>query len=170
MPADMYMKIDRASGTVVGEVTDSDHVGWMEIQSFNHAQTQAINPSQSGAGGRTAERVFHSDFTVSKYMDKSAPVLNLACSEGEHFKTITVELWRATDSGNKPIKYMEYILTDALISNYSVGGGGGGMPSESISFNYNTIKWSYIPMKQDAQGGPDAAIPAGWSLKENKSI
>ena len=170
MSSNMYLKIERASGTVAGESTDSEHPGQMEILSFSHGQHQSVVGTTSSAGGRTAERVNHQDFSVTKYMDKSTPVLNQSCSEGEHFKKLTFQLYRSTADAGKPVKYMEYILTDAIISSYSVGGGGGDIPVENLSFNYESIKWAYIPQKKEAPGGPDTAIPGGWSLKQNKKI
>jgi type VI secretion system secreted protein Hcp len=166
----MYLKIERAAGTVVGESTDAEHKDQLEIISYSHGQSQHIVGTTSSAGGRTAERVNHGDFSVTKYMDKSTPVLNQSCSEGECFKILTIQLYRATADGGKPVKYMEYILTDAIISSYSVSGSSMGVPTENLSFNYATIKWAYIPQKKEAPGGPDTAIPGGWSLKENKKI
>ncbi len=170
MSTNMYLKIDRAAGTVVGESTDSEHAGQLEILSYSHGQSQSVVGTTSSAGGRTSERVNHQDFSVSKYMDKSTPVLNQSCSEGECYKLLTFQIYRATADGGKPVKFMEYIMTNAIISSYSVSGGGGDVPVESLSFNYDTIKWAYIPQKKEAPGGPDTAIPGGWSLKENKKI
>lgn len=164
----MYLKIE--SPNIVGESTDSEHAGQLEILSYSHGEMHHTSSAVSTAGARTTGKVSVQDFTVQKYLDKSSPVLNLACCEGSHFKTVTIQLYRATQDASKPVKYMEYILTDAIIASYSVSGSGGDVPIESLAFNFSSIKWSYIPQKKEAPGGADAAIASGWSMKENKKL
>jgi len=166
------MYLEFKNPVVVGESTDAEHKGQIEILSFSHGESQPGGGTRSTAGGGTSGRVTMQDFSVAKYLDKSSPVLNLACCAGTHYGTVTIQLYRATQDASKPVKYMEYILTDAVIASYSISGGGGSgdVPVESLSFNFSTIKWSYIPQKKEAPGGTEAAIASGWSLKENKKL
>ncbi len=168
MATNMYMKIETPN--VVGESTDSEHIGQMEIQSYSHGESQPTSGTSSSSGARTTGKVSIQDFVVTKFLDKASPVLNLACCDGTHYKTITIQLFRATSDGSKPVKYMEYILTDAIISTYRVSASGGDVPTETLAFNFATIKWSYVPQKKESPGGADAAIASGWSLIQNKKI
>jgi type VI secretion system secreted protein Hcp len=168
MATNMYLKFE--GPIVVGESTDGEHKGQIEIMSYSHGESQPTSMATSSAGARTAGKVSMQEFSVTKYLDKSSPVLNLACCSGTHYATITIQLYRATQEASKPVKYMEYILSDAIIANYSVSGGGGDVPVENLSFNFATIKWSYIPQKKEAPGGADSAIASGWSLVKNAKI
>jgi type VI secretion system secreted protein Hcp len=56
---------------------------------------QKVSDTASSAGGASAERSDVSDFTITKLLDKSSPLLALACAEGRHIDTIAIELCRA---------------------------------------------------------------------------
>lgn len=166
MARDFYLKID----TIVGESEDHEHKDWIEVESFSWGESQAIVGTTSSSGGRTAERVHHQDLSITKLIDKSTPILELACSSGQHFKKAELELFRASADGDKRVRYYKITLTDLIISSFSQQGGGGGIPHEQVSFNYAEIKWEYIPQKKEAPGGALPAIVTGWSLKQNKKV
>ncbi len=160
MAADIYLKIDG----VPGESTDSDHKDWIEVLSFNHGITQPSSATAASAGGGTTARTEHQDFSITKLVDKASPKLYEACSSGKHFKEVTIEMFRA--SGDKRVKYMEVKMEEIIISHASTG-GGHDFPSESVSLNYGTIKWTYTQQKRtDGTGGGN--VTGGWSLVENK--
>ena len=60
-------------------------------------------------------------------------------------------------------------MTDAIITNYSVSGGAGDIPSESISFNYAKITWNYLPQKEGG-GGKEGNKESGWDLFKNEAV
>jgi type VI secretion system secreted protein Hcp len=122
--------------------------------------------SASSAGGASHERANFQDFSIVKVLDKATPKLALACSGGDHIKSVTLELCRA---GKDKVKYMEYKLSNCIISSITNGGGGGGEISESLSFNYGKIEWTYTQQKrEDGSGGGN--VPAGWDLQANKKV
>ncbi|HLG98915.1 MAG TPA: type VI secretion system tube protein Hcp [Bryobacteraceae bacterium] len=160
MPADIYLKIDG----IPGESQDSQHKDWIEVMSFNHGITQNASATAASAGGGTTARTEHQDFSITKLVDKASPKLYEACSNGKHIKTVSLELFRA--SGDQRVKYMQIDMEQVVISHVSPG-GGHDFPSESVSFNYGTIKWTYTQQKrEDGSGGGN--VTGGWSLVENK--
>ncbi len=164
MASNMYLKFETPN--VVGESTDAEHLGQIEILSYSHGESQSVTQDRS-KGGAVSGKVSIQDFSVTKYLDKSSPVLNLACCTGQHYKKVTIQLFRATKDAGKPIKYMEYLLEEVVISNYKITGSGGDVPTESISFNFGKIRWSYIPQKKESPGGAEPAIATGWNLITN---
>jgi type VI secretion system secreted protein Hcp len=162
MAFDCFLKIDGISG----ESTDDKHKDWIEVLSYGWGESQMVSRTASSSGGGTAERVDMQDFSVVKSLDKASPVLALACAEGKHIKEVIIELCRA---GGDKLPYMEYKLGNAIISSFSVGGGGGGDATESLTFNYGKIEWTYTQQKRsDGSGG--GKIPAGWDLEKNKKV
>ena len=115
MAFDAFLKI----ATIPGESTDDKHAGWIEISSFSHGVSQASSGSVSSGGGRSAERCDHQDFSIVKSLDKASPKLALACCKGEHINEVIIELCR---SGGDKQKYMEYKLTDVIVSSVRPGG------------------------------------------------
>ena len=114
----MYMEIEG----IKGDSTDKDHTGWFEIHSFSFAANQPASSTRSTSGGATVERVYLSDFSVTKSMDIGTPDISSACCTGRALKKITISCWRSDGAAAKPVpvEYIKYVLTDAIITNYSV--------------------------------------------------
>ena len=158
--ADIYVKIDG----IKGEATDADHKDWIEALSFNHGISQPSSATASSAGGGTTSRTEHQDYSITKYVDMASPKLYELCSSGKHIKDVTIEMMRA--SGDQRVKYMEVKMEEVVISHVSPG-GGSEFPTEAVSFNYGTIKWTYSAQKR-ADGTSGGQTTGGWSLTEHK--
>jgi len=163
MAFDAFLKIDG----VPGESTDDKHKDWIEILSFNHGLTQSSSATASSAGGGTTERVNVSDFSIVKALDKASPKLYEFCCNGKHIANVTVELCRA---GGDKLKYMEIKMEQVIVSGVQPGGaskGGDSLPTESVSFNFGKIKWTYTQQKR-ADGAGGGNVTGGWDLTANK--
>jgi type VI secretion system secreted protein Hcp len=158
--ADLYMQIDGLKG----ECTDSDHKDWIELLSYNHSISQPASATATSAGGGTTARCQHSDFSITKYIDLASQKLYEMCSSGKHIKSVNIEMMRA--SGDKRVKYMEVKMEQVVISHVAPA-GGSEFPSEAVSFNYGTIKWTYTQQKR-ADGSQGGNTTGGWSLVDNK--
>ena len=141
MPSDMYINFEG----IPGEVTTGDHVGWIEVQSYSHGISMAINESTVSAGSRSSGRANLQDFTFSKMMDKSSVTLNAYCVTGKTVPTVTCDLTRAGEG--KQEVFMTYTLSGVLISSISAGGsnGSGSVPMETVSLAFGKIVWKYMP-------------------------
>jgi len=162
MAFDAFLKIDG----IPGESTDDKHKDWIEVLSYSWGASQMASATASSAGGATAERANFQDYSIVKTLDKASPKLALACADGTHIKEVTIELCRA---GGDKVKYMEYKMSNCIISSVSVGGGGGGEPTESLTFNYGKIEWTYSQQKR-ADGSGGGQVAAGWDLQTNKKV
>ncbi|MHC4229659.1 MAG: Hcp family type VI secretion system effector [Planctomycetota bacterium] len=160
MAADTFLKIDG----IEGESTDAKHTKQIEVLSYSHGVSQMGSASDSTAGAKSTGRCDHQDFSIVKELDKASPELNLQCCKGTHIKEMTLELCSAT--GDKS-PYMRYLFEGVIISSISIGGGGGGLPTESVTFNYNKINWIYVDTDHET-GKKKGEVKKWWSLKENK--
>lgn len=163
MAFDAFIKIS----TIPGESTDDKHKDWIEVLSYSWGVSQMSSGSSSSGGARSAERCNHQDFSVVHTLDKAAPKLFLACCKGEHIPEVKIELCRAT--GDKT-KYMEYKLTDVIISSVVPSGAaksGESLPTEQISFNYSKIELIYTET-DNKTGKPKGDVKASWDLSTNK--
>jgi type VI secretion system secreted protein Hcp len=165
MAFDAFLKIDG----VPGESTDDKHKDWIEILSFSLGANQPASATASSAGGATAERVDIQDLSIVKALDKASPKIFEACCTGQHFKEIKIELCRA---GGDKLKYMEYKLSNAIVSSVRPGGSAQGsetLPLEEVSFNFGKIEMTYTQQKRvDGSGGGN--VSAGWDLQTNKKV
>lgn len=81
---DIYVQF-RGKYKVDGESRDTEHQGWLEVNSWSHNIRQPKSATSSSVGGHTAERVEHSDMLFVKDLDVTSPKLWEACSAGYTF-------------------------------------------------------------------------------------
>ncbi len=163
MAFDCFLKIEG----IPGECTDDKHKDWIEVLAYQHEVSQPASGSVSSGGSRSAERCDHGDFIVRKTLDKASPKLALFCSNGDHIKEVKMELCRA---GGDKQKYMEYKLSDCIVSSVKPGGDAKGddpLPTEEVAFNYGKIEWTYVETDHKT-GKPGGQIMAHWDLHANK--
>lgn len=163
MAFDAFIKIDG----VPGESTDDKHKDWIEVLSYSWGISQPKSASASTAGGASAERADFQDFSIVKALDKASPKLALACAQGKHIKEVKLELCRA---GGDKVKYMEYKLSNCIITSVRRGGaaqGGETLPLEEVAFDYGKIEWTYTQQKRD-DGSGGGQVSANWDLQANK--
>jgi type VI secretion system secreted protein Hcp len=161
MAFDAFIKIDG----IEGESTDEKHAGWIEVTSYNTGLAQTVSSTASSAGGASAERADFQDFSITKQIDKASPKLAVACADGTHIGSIVVELCR---SGTDKVKFMEYKMTNCIISGTSTT-GGGEFPTESVTIDFGKIEWSYTQQKRKG-GGAAGNVASGWDLEKNCKV
>jgi type VI secretion system secreted protein Hcp len=161
MPVDYFLRVEG----IKGETSDSKHKDELEVLSFSWGVTQAVTGTVSSAGTFSGQRCDMRPLVVQRLLDTASARVAQACAAGDHFASAVLTLCRA--SGDKQ-PYMEYKLTDVLISSYQVGGTGeGGLPTESLSLNYAKIEMSYTQTGTD--GKPKGKVgSAGWDLRKNE--
>jgi type VI secretion system secreted protein Hcp len=165
MAFDAFLKVEG----IPGESTDDKHADWIEILSYSAGVSQTASASASSGGGASAERADFQDFSVVKTLDKASPKLAVACADGTHIPTVTLELCRA---GGDKLKYMEYKLGNCIVSSCRPGGSSGGaetLPLEEVSFNYGKIEWTYT-QQQRADGSGGGQVAGGWDLEKNARV
>lgn len=163
MAFDTFVKIHG----IAGESSDSQHSGWIEAIHFSIGASQKVSITASSAGGATAGRTEIMPFTFTKQVDSSTPKLFQACAAGTHFDKITITLYRA--GGSEKVKYLQYELTNSIISDVSTIGGGEDFPAESVSINFGKINITYAKQRRDG-GGLAGNISAGWDLQRNCKV
>lgn len=160
MAHDRFLKIDG----IKGESTDDKHKDEIEILAYTWSISQSSAGGRSTGGGANVGKVIMQDFTITKSLDKASPKLFLEAAKGTHIKEVTLTFHRAT--GEKQ-KFMEYKMTDVVISSYSVSGGGDELPVEQVSFNPAKIEHTYTAT--DHKTGKSAGdVKANWDQVANK--
>lgn len=144
--APIYMKYEG----IDGDVTSSDHRGWIELNSCSLPALPAPPPAPAPAGvavGGPGSAV------LVKKVDKASPLLSKAAATGKVVPSVQVDLPKVTAPGTTP--YLRYELKNVMISSYSVSGAGGAAPTESMSLNFTKIEFRYPEQK----ASPKLAAP-----------
>jgi type VI secretion system secreted protein Hcp len=164
MAFDSFLKL----GSVIpGESTDDKHKDWIEVLSYHWGVSQPASGSSSSGGARAAERANISDMSFVHTLDKASPKLFGHCCDGKHIPEATLELCRAT--GDKQ-KYMEYKMTDVIVSSVRPGGaaqGGEPLPLEEFSINFGKIELIYT-CTDHKTGKPSGDVKGSWDTTTNK--
>ena len=156
MAVDFYLKLDG----ITGEATDSNHKDEIQLLSFSWGGSQVT--SVAGTGGSGAGKVDLSDLSIMKHLDKSSSQVFKAMISGTHIKTGTLTAVKA-GAGGKP--FLKLSLEELFVTSLQTS-ASSEIPSESVSFSYNKIKYEY--WTQNDQGVLTATGAVTYNLKENK--
>lgn len=160
MASNMFLKFE-GGPEVKGESEDTGFEKQIEIDSFSLG---ASNPTTAGlTGGSGAGKATFSDCTVSKRMDLSTGTLFQQMCAGKHFTTATITNLKA--AGDKPLKFLEFKLSEVFVTAISWGGAAGNDVSESMSMSFSKIQFNYQAQKGDGTGGDTAG--GGWDIRKN---
>jgi len=128
-------------GSISGEVTATGYKEWIEVNSLQWGVGRGISSGVGGGSKREATAPSVSEVTMTKSLDVSSPLL-LKEAIGGKAVDVKIELTQ-TDGAGKHVAYQKYILTNTLISGYSLS-SGGDRPSESFSLNFTKFDSEYL--------------------------
>jgi len=143
MANDAYLLI----ATVDGESVAQGMTNNIELDSFSFG---ASNPADVGGGGLSAGKCSLSDFSFTCAVDKASYQILKALYTGQHIATTTFSLRKSTGAAT-PYTYLQVTMTNCYITSNSIGGGGVGVPSQSVSIAYEQILYTYYT--QDTSSG-----------------
>ncbi len=154
---DMFLQMDG----LPGESTDADHVDWIDVLSYEWGVSQPSAGVISSGISRSSEFALHTDFTITKTLDKTSPKLTLYCSKGQHISEATLVICLAEGGG----QIMEYRMMDVIVSSVLVSGTAGleMLPTEQIGLTYSQIEWIYT--ERDDLGMAMGNVEAYWNLE-----
>jgi type VI secretion system secreted protein Hcp len=152
----IYMNYN--SLAIKGDVTATGWVGWIEISSFQFGIGRGISSPTGGSADRESSAPSVSEITISKDQDTATGPLLTAALQGEG---VTVIIDFVKTSAGQLAKYMEYTLTNTLISGFSTSSGGDRL-NESISLNFTKVQVD--PTTIDAAGAISNANPVTYDI------
>ena len=158
MASSVFLKLDG----IEGDALEEDHAKEIEVLSWGWGLNQS--GTQEVAGRRTSGTVSGQDLSISKFMDKSSPVLVKHCCNGQGIKegTLTVQT-----SGGEDEKVNALVIKfeDLVITSFSPSGsgtGGGEIPMEQVTMTCKRFTYKYTGQKADSHA--DAESEQGWDF------
>ena len=150
---------------VKGECSVEGYKDKLEVLSYSHHVALQVTNDVS-ATERVSGKAYVGEFSISKYVDSSTPTLNDMCCYGKSVPTAILTIARNSGTAEKPLtQFLEYTLSNVIISSVSVSGGAGGKPSESLTLNFTKIKWTLST--QNADGSKEGSAAAVWDIVGN---
>lgn len=158
MAVDMFLDIE---GEIAGESQDSVHKDEIDVLAWSWGMSQSGSFHHGGGGG--AGKANFQDISITKWIDKSSPILMLYTANGDHFKNAKLTVRKA---GKKPLEYLIITMKDVLITSVSTGGSGGeDKLTENVTLNFRECGVKYVEQKPD--GGEGAKPEFKWNIAEN---
>jgi type VI secretion system secreted protein Hcp len=158
MAVDMFLDIE---GEIGGESQDDKHKGEIDVLAWSWGMSQSGSFHTGGGGG--AGKANFQDISVTKWIDKSSPILMLYCSNGDHFEKAKLTVRKA---GKKPLEYLVINMKAVMVTSVSTGGSGGeDKLTENITLNFREVKVEYKEQKPDGTG--EAAKVFTWNIAKN---
>ena len=148
---------------IKGESKLEGYDGFMDLENWSWGVSQSATP-QAGGGGGSAKCTAH-DVTITRSCDTASVPLMVACAKGSHFDEAEINVCKA---GGDNLCYFKLKLMNVIIANHTQSGGGGdGVPTESISLAFEEFALEYQEQGPDgaASGG---AVTGGFNALVNK--
>jgi len=162
MAVDMFLKLADCKG----EAQDKSHKEEIDVLAWSWGMSQSGTMHTGGGGG--GGKVSVQDISLTKYIDKSSPVLMQYCSVGKQFKDAVLTVRKA--GGDNPLEYLVLTMKDVIVTSLSTGGSGGeDRLTENVSLNFSQYKVEYQQQKPDgsAEGGK---IPWEFDIAANAKV
>jgi type VI secretion system secreted protein Hcp len=159
MAFDAFLMLDG----IKGESVDGKHKDEIDVRSFSWGVSQT-GTGHTGAGSGAGKADFQ-DLQIVKSVDKSTPLLKLACASGKH---ITKGKLTVRKAGENPLEYLTIDLENILVSSYSLTGvsGSSEVPDEQVTFNFAKMKTEYWTQTKQGAKGENANF--SWDVSANQ--
>jgi type VI secretion system secreted protein Hcp len=146
-----------------GEATHDTHKKWLDVSSLQWGVGRAISTPSGSTANREASEPSVSEITITKLMDASSPKFFVEAVTGAIGKKVQIDLVTTGSPGNT---YATYILTNALVSAYSLS-TSGDRPAEHISVSFTKIEYKFIPYDDKNKAGSPIAV--SYDISTTKS-
>lgn len=135
-----YIKIDGMKGASKAAGLE----GYSNVEAWSHSFSQPAQLHRTDAGGISVTDTTHGDVVVVKQIDTMTIDLLKKCWTGDTIASLEIAIV-ARDSG----KYFQCELTNIIVTEHTVmdiPGTPGTL--EKLKFNYDTVKYTFIPKDQ----------------------
>jgi len=140
---------------IPGESTTLRHSKWIEAQSFRQGVARAST---------NAKPVFH-PLSIGKLIDRSSPLLAVACAGAKPIKSATLEVTRATSDA---LRFLQVKLGLVTITRWQQSGQAGDLPSEQVMLDFATAEWTYTVI--GTNGLPVTNIVCSWDRRTGTGV
>jgi type VI secretion system secreted protein Hcp len=139
---------------IKGDVTESTHVGWIELNSFNWGVGRGISAPTGAAADRESSAPSVSELTVTKDQDSATVALINEALQGEG-QTVIIDCCK-TNQGTLEV-FLTFTLTNTMISGYSAN-GSGDRPAETVTLNFTQVEVKSTPMGATNDAGSPTSV------------
>ena len=147
---------------IEGESQSKDNPGCIDVLAWSWGLS---NSGTTHGGDPGPIRANFQDLSVTKYIDKSSPILMNRVASGAGIKAAELFIENCTTDCNAAT-LTRVKMTNLLITSQSVGGSvGESRNTENISLNFSKVEFCYRGLNPD--GSQATEVCEGWDIQQN---
>lgn len=155
--SNMYMKIPGISGSA----TASGYEGWVQIDALHFGANRQITTRPGKVHDRVNDWPNFADVVITKQLDDATSALFKSACISKVFPEVEIAVCSA--SADAPQTYVQYTLSNVIISDCTHAVTHHSKPVEELHLNYTKIELSYFGT--DASGQSQAPVRHGYDLE-----
>lgn len=149
-----------------GDVSAEGHAQWIMLESVDFGLLRDIHLTAGRQVDRERTIPVFQPVRVTKWLDKTSPLLFSKACRGKAVGTVTIDFCRTGDTLSP---YAQYLLSDVIISHYNtMTDSSDEPPREILALHYTQITQVYTPRDASNQNG--SPVRAGYDLIAAKVI
>ncbi|MBL8896679.1 MAG: type VI secretion system tube protein Hcp [Planctomycetes bacterium] len=148
----IYMNFNNLG--IKGNVTAEGHQDWIELNSCQWGVGRGISSPTGASADRESSAPSVSEVVVTKQWEFSSPLLIQEALQGEG---VVVVIHFTKTAQGKLENYIEFTLTNTMISGYSASSGGDA-PSESLSLNFTKVEVKHVGSDIQGKAGGEPVV------------
>lgn len=126
---------------IAGNVTAEGFVNHIKVTSLHFGVGRGISMEAGNLSNREATRPSVSEITFTKIADNATTPLFKESVTGDKGKTVLIKFVQT--GAEAVVTYMDYELTDCLVSGYSISADENGDPIETITLSFSKVMVNY---------------------------
>lgn len=151
---------------IEGNVTADGYAKHIKVDTLNFGIGRGISMEPGNLSNREATRPTISEVTFTHPADNSATALFKEAVTGSSGKTVKIKFVQT--GADKVVEFMDYELSDCLVSGYSISAAGEGDPIESVSLSFAKIMVNYHDYDKSNKGASPKRV--GYDLTSAKPL
>lgn len=140
---------------IPGSTTAQGYNKWIPLSSLDCGVGRIIETAPGRVVDRIRSNALGTEMEITKSVDQTSPLLFIQACGGEAVPKVQIDVCYATTDGL--IAYLQYILSNVLVSEYYASLDADGGNFEFVALNYTDIEISFIPQNALNEGSPTRA-------------
>ncbi|TQV85891.1 type VI secretion system tube protein Hcp [Aliikangiella coralliicola] len=158
----IYVEYDGMKGNVTAEGYENH----LQVESCSFGVQRNLTMEPGKMANREVGKPHITEVCLTRVSDNSATALFKESVSGSSGKKVTIKFVRT--GTDKVEEFMQYALSDCLVSGYEVSCQGDGDPHETITLSFSKCEINYTDYDNSNKSGSPQR--SGYDLKAAKAL
>jgi type VI secretion system secreted protein Hcp len=164
MAASMFVWIDG----IVGDATESNHIGWIPVKSVGWSVERAVDLSDLGSTQRGYANVNFGKLAVTSELHNASIKLMELAASGNVKDMVVSQLRVGDDATLSGQRYLRWRLYKGQVTKWEVSASEDGIPEETWELGYRKVGVKHKLVNPTTQLFTGTELSFGWNLETGK--